>query len=138
MKKPWQDIIHHHTYELAFSRRDNDAAVPDEPHASSLPIKDLTHKRMVDDLPSVLNGPIRVTATRNYVDDHTSTIEVRVAGSDQPVVGNYVVTESTHGSDHLIVIMINKVSDKGGVQEINYVPWTEIRSVSFHRQCFKH
>ena len=138
MKKPWIDIIHHQTYELKFSPSTNKSPIADEPHASSLPIKDKSHKNMVDELPSIMGGPVRVIATRNYIDDHASTIEVCVAGSDQDVVGNYVMTESAHASDHLIVIMIKKVSDKGGVQEINYVPWAEIRGVSFHRQCFKH
>lgn len=137
MKKLWQDIIHHHTYELDFRRRDSNAVQELELHASSLPIQDPTRKRMVDDLPEVLKGPIRVIATSNYVDDHASTIEVRVAASDQPIVGNYVITQSTLACDHLILIGINKL-DHGGVQEIAYVPWTEIRSIHFKRQCYKH
>ena len=137
MKKPWKDILHNHTYELDFARRDNDT-VAKPCLKSSLPIEDKIRKRMVDDLPTRLKRPIRVSATGNYLDDHASTIEVRVAGSDKPIVGNYVITESADASDHLILIRIDKVDDKGGVQEIGYVPWTEIRSIHFHQQCHEY
>jgi hypothetical protein len=66
VKKAWQEMIHHHTYELDFSRADSKALPnPGGLAASDLPIADAARKRMVDDLPTILTGPVRVSKTRN-------------------------------------------------------------------------